>query len=161
MHAGLELSGRMDFSSWLPSGHSVFVGAAYTRIALARFNSDLVTGGVNVRGNRLPYAPGHTLSPNVQYRHRTGVSVMFSPEYVSRQFSDNLNRIAPAANGASGEVPGYTVVNAAVNVPLGAGRPVLFVNVSNLGDRRFIVSRVDGIHVGRPRQAFAGIRWDF
>ena len=161
LNAGVELGGRFDFSSWLPDGHSVFVKASYTGVGAARFTSDLVTGGVNVRGNRLPYAPEHTLSPSVHYQHRTGFSLSLSPEYVSRQFSDNRNRTAASADGLIGTVPSYAVFNAAVNVPLGARRPVVFMNISNLGDRRFIVSRVDGIHVGRPRQAFAGLRWDF
>jgi Fe(3+) dicitrate transport protein len=161
LHAGLELASRFDFSSWLPAGHSIFTNASYTRVGSARFNSDLVTGGINVRGNRLPYAPANTFSPSIHYQHRTGFSVSFSPEYVGRQFSDNLNRLNASADGLSGPVPSYAVFNAAVNVPLGARRPVVFLNLSNLGDRRFIASRVDGIQVGRPRQVFAGLRWDF
>ncbi len=161
LNAGIEFGGRLDLSQWLPQGHNVFLAVSYTRVGSAKFNSDLVTGGINVRGNRLPYAPANTLSPSLTYQHRSGFSISLTPEYVGSQFSDNLNGVTPSADGSTGWISSYAVVNMAVNVPLGEGRPVIFFNSSNMADRRFIVSRVDGIQVGRPRQTFGGLRWDF
>jgi Fe(3+) dicitrate transport protein len=59
----------------------------------------------------------------------------------------------------AGLVPGFTTLHLSVNVPLGRSGFVLFGTGANVADRRYIVSRVDGIHVGRPRQALVGIRY--
>lgn len=161
LNSGVEFGARYDMKQFLPSGHNVFVTAAYTRLFTASFNSALITDGVNVFGNRLPYAPGNTFTPTVTYLHRTGVSLNFSVEHISRQFADSLNLTTPSADGQNGVVPSYTVLNSALNIPLRERGPVFFISGTNLADRRFITSRVDGIQVGRPRQVFGGIRWAF
>lgn len=161
LNSGVELGARYDLARLLPAGHNVYLTAAYTHVIVAKFNSDEIVDDVNVRGNRLPYAPEHTLSPAIVYQYRTGLNMNMSWEYVSRQFADALNQTAASADGMTGTVPTYTVMNAALNVPLRQRGPVLFVSGTNLADRRFIASRVDGIQPGRPRQVFGGIRWEF
>jgi len=161
VNSGAEFSTRYDFARLLPTGHNVFVAATYTRIFMAKFSSDQLSGGINIRGNRLPYAPGHLFSPAVTYQYRTGLNTSLSLEHVAEQFAEGLNQRTASANGQIGTIPAYTMVNAALNVPLRRNGPILFVSAMNLADRRFIVSRVDGIHVGRPRQVTGGIRWQF
>jgi Fe(3+) dicitrate transport protein len=158
---GGEIGGRLDLGSLLASPHNFYLTAAYTYLFTARFDSDSFNGPVNVRGNRLPYAPRHLFSPTAGYSHRSGVNVTAGIEHLSEQFAGNLNDRVPSANGLSGTVPSFSIVHAAVNVPLRAKGPVLFLSLSNLADRRYIVSRVDGIHPGRPRQVFGGLRWSF
>jgi len=160
-NAGVEFGTRYDFGRFLPSGHNVFITAAYTRIFMARFNSDQSVDGTNVNGFRLPYAPGNNFSPAINYQHRTGFNISFSAEQVGQQFADALNLTTPSADGQNGIIPSFTTMNSAVNIPLREGGPVVFVSGANLADRRYIVSRVDGIQMGRPRQLMAGIRWDF
>jgi Fe(3+) dicitrate transport protein len=159
LNQGVEVSGRIEFDSLLPAGHSLFANVAYTRVITAEFNSDQIAGGRNVRGNRLPYAPGHLFHPAVIYRHRVGWNASVSLDSLGRQFVDNLNSTTTVASGMAGVVPGYTTLQMSVNVPLGKSGLALFVSGANVADRRFIVSRVDGIHVGRPRQALVGIRF--
>lgn len=163
LHAGFELGTRYNVDRrLLPEGHDVFANVAYTRVAVARFSGSLVTDGIDVIGNRLPYAPGNTLSPSLNYSHRTsGVALSFTLNHIGPQFADSLNRIAPTADGQNGRIPAVTILNAALNVPVRKKGPVLFVSGSNLTDRVYIASRVDGIQVGRPRQVFGGIRWEF
>lgn len=160
LNSGAEFGARFDLNRFLPAGHNVFLAASYTRVFTAIFNSDQITGGVNIRGNRLPYAPGHTFSPTVAYQHRSGFNMNMSAELIGQQFGDALNLRNPTPDGANGILPSYTVFNGAANMPIRAG-VVLFISAANIGDRRFISSRVDGIQVGRPRQVFGGIRWDF
>lgn len=161
LNAGVEVRARYDFARHLPAGHNVFVAASYTGIPNAKFDSDVLSGGVNVRGNRLPYAPRELLTPSVNYQYRTGFHVGVNVEHVGEQFAESVNLREASANGQVGLIPAYTMWNAAVNVPLRKRGPVLFVSGVNLTDRRFIVSRVDGIHVGRPRQVTAGMKWSF
>jgi len=160
LNQGVEVSGRIEFDSLLPAGHSLFANIAYTRLITAEFNSDQIAGGRNVRGNRLPYAPGHLFHPAVIYRHRVGWNASVSLDSLGRQFVDNVNSTATIPSGMAGVVPGYTTLNMSVNVPLGKTGLALFVSGANMADRRYIVSRVDGIHVGRPRQALVGIRYN-
>ncbi|MFN3324248.1 MAG: TonB-dependent receptor domain-containing protein [Bryobacteraceae bacterium] len=161
LNQGLEVGSRLNLGQLLPSGHSLYLTAAYTWLFEARFNSDQFNGNINVRGNRLPYAPRHLFSPAIVYQHRRGVQISFGVESVGEQFADDLNRRAAPPDGITGIVPGFTTVNGAVNIPLREKGPVLFLSCANLADRRFIASRVDGIQVGRPRQVFGGLRWGF
>ncbi len=161
VNTGFELNGRWDLPRVLPAGHRLFLSGAYTSVVQAEVRSAVNVAGVNTLGNRLAYAPRHLLSPAINYQHRNGINWNLSVEHVSDQFADDLNTRLPSANGSIGLIPGYTVVNTALNVPLGQRGPVLFFNLGNASDRRYIVSRVDGIHVGRPRQAMGGIRYQF
>jgi Fe(3+) dicitrate transport protein len=161
LNAGAELSVRYDLAPLLPSAHNLFFALAYTNLFTAKFNSDLIIDGTNVRGFRSPYAPRHLFSPSMTYQHRSRFNATLSAEVISRQFGDALNTMAPGANGQEGLLPGWGTYNAAVNIPVPIPGATLFLNGTNLADRRYIVSRVDGIHPGRPRQVFGGLRWMF
>lgn len=151
LNAGLELNTRWD----LP-GRIFYFTSAYTHIATAEFRDQRA-----VRGNRLPYAPRHLFTPALNFQLRNGLNWQLGLETVSEQFTDDANTRTGSANGQVGVIPGYTTLSAALNVPLARRGPVLFFSLANAADRRYIVSRVDGIHVGRPRQAIAGLRWQF
>lgn len=160
LNEGFETFARLDLGQLLTWTHSAYISAAHTYLVTARLNQDEFAEGVNLRGNRLPYAPRHLFSPAIGYAHRNGFDARIGLEVVSSQFSGRDNVVAASANGMSGQLPGFVTWNGAVNVPL-RERVVLFLSAANLADRRYIVSRVNGIHPGRPRQVFGGLRWRF
>ncbi|EFK97446.1 TonB-dependent receptor, partial [sediment metagenome] len=80
---------------------------------------------------------------------------------VGEQFSDAVNSVAPAPDGQSGRIPAYTLVNLAANLPLKAQGLTLYASVTNLADRKYLVSRVNGAFAGAPRQLFVGAKLRF
>jgi Fe(3+) dicitrate transport protein len=66
-----------------------------------------------------------------------------------------------ALSGLAGDVPSYTLFNASVNFKPVGSKATYFVSGYNLADREYLASRVDGMSVGRGRQVFGGIRYDF
>jgi Fe(3+) dicitrate transport protein len=78
----------------------------------------------------------------------------------SDQFGDDLNTVAPTADGQRGLIPGYTVWNTAVNYDI---RPqaTVFLTVKNVLDDLFIVDRARGILPGSPRLMQMGIKVRF
>jgi Fe(3+) dicitrate transport protein len=160
-HRGVELAGRVDFGALLRTPHNVYATAAYTNLYQARFASDLIVEGVNVRGNRLPHAPRHMLSAGLGYEHARGLDVRVGLHHVSRQYSDSLNLEDPTPDGERGPIPSYTIYEAAINYRLPRQGVTLFLSGTNLSDRVYIAQRVDGIQVGTPRQIMGGLIWDF
>jgi Fe(3+) dicitrate transport protein len=77
---------------------------------------------------------------------------------VSRQYTDALNTVDADPTGQSGEMPSYTTLNAAVNLALPVKGLSGYLSVTNLTDRRYLVSRVNGAVAGAPRQVVAGLR---
>lgn len=171
LNRGLELGGRVDFGTLAGATHNVFLAGSLTHLATARFDSDLLspdfgdgdetTDFVNVRGKRLPYAPRHLLSAQLGFEHTSGWSAQLGLTHVGEQYTDALNSVAPAADGQSGRMPAYTLVNLSANLPLPARGLTLYASVTNLADRQYLVSRVNGAFAGAPRQMFVGARLRF
>lgn len=160
LHEGAEIKAIFDLDSLLPTGHRFLLMGTYTRVFTAKFNSDSINGGLNVRNNRLPYAPVNLFTPSATYRHPWGWNLSFTAESVTEQFGDGLNQRTPSEDGSVGLIPGFTTYNASLNVPLGGSGLTLFASGTNLADKRYIASRVDGIHVGRPRQLLVGLQFE-
>jgi len=166
-HAGLELSGRWQLGQ--RGGLQPYVSAGWTWLKTARFDSRLMTPHFapgetdsedfrDARGKRLPYAPEHTVALALGVAQGQAWDARIGLTHVSRQFSDALNSIAPDPNGQSGAIPAFTTLNAAVNMRLPAKGLSAYLSVSNLTDRRYLVSRVNGAVAGAPRQVVAGLR---
>lgn len=158
-HEGIEIGGRVDFGALLGSAHNVYLSAVYTHLFTARFDSSRSSGGEDVRGNRLPYAPRHLLNASIGYEHPAGFDARLGIEHVGKQFADDLNTRAPSADGQVGMISGHTMLNASFNYRVPGQDLTLFLSGANLTDRRHVVSRVNGIAVARPRQVVAGLRW--
>lgn len=60
-----------------------------------------------------------------------------------------------------GNIPSYTLINASVNFKPVGSKVTYFVSGTNLGDKEYLASRVDGMAVGRSRQVFGGVKIDF
>lgn len=155
---GLELAGRVDFGKLYDSPHNFYVAANYTNLFTAKFkaNTDETTSG-----NRLPYAPRDIASVNFGYQHPVGFNARIGIDYVSQQYVDPDNTTIESLNGQQGRIPAYTLLNASLNFRPVGSKLTYFMSGHNLADKEYLVSRVDGKVAGRPRQVFAGIRYDF
>jgi len=164
LHQGVEFAGRIDTAPMLNSLHNVSVRLAYTHVPVAKFTGVRFSnisgfGNVSVSGNRLPYAPEHMLTIGVGYAQPSGLDLLLEAVRVSDQFGDDLNIVAPTADGQRGLIPGYTIWNTAVNYDL--GRATVFFTVKNLLNDMFIVDRARGVLPGSPRLLQAGVRTRF
>lgn len=156
---GVEFSGRVEL------GRGFSTRLAYTWLPTAEQDTPFVevANPANQRGaagNRLAYAPKHTATAGLGYRHgpfRAEVEV----QHVGDQFSDFNESRAPSANGQIGEIASYTLVNATASYQLAPKGATLFVTAKNLTDRTYIVDRTRGIQVGMPLLVQAGVRYDF
>jgi Fe(3+) dicitrate transport protein len=164
--SGLELGGRVDFGTIYNTAHNIYVLGSYTNTFTAKFKKDGpdADSGI-VSGDRLPYAPRHLASISVGYQHPVGLDARIGATYISKQevdaFARVLDPVDAALSGLAGDVPSYTLFNASVNFKPVGSKATYVVSGYNLADREYLASRVDGMSVGRGRQVFGGIRYDF
>jgi Fe(3+) dicitrate transport protein len=166
-HTGAEVGASLDIGMLTGASHSLLLSGSYS-IVNAEFSAERVMvgaggGEVDVNGNRLPYAPEHTAQFAADFMHPAGVGLRFDVVNVGSQFTDNFETVAGTANGRSGIVPAYTVMNVAgsYELPFATGFE-LTASVRNLTDRKYIVSRrPEGIRVGTPQVVTAGLRLQF
>jgi Fe(3+) dicitrate transport protein len=166
LHQGFEVAARVDTGTLVGSDHNVFVRAAFTAVPTARFVGTRFSNvpgssSVSVSGNRLPYAPERMLTATAGYAHPRGVTTLVEAVHVSEQFADDLNSVAPSADGQRGAIAGYTIWNATLNYELRALHSTLFVTVKNAFDRLYIVDRARGILPGSPRLVQVGLQARF
>jgi Fe(3+) dicitrate transport protein len=163
LHQGVELRAQIDSAPITESSHDVYLRVAYTYVPVAQFTGERSSGipgfnSVSVTGNRLPYAPKQAAVIGVGYAHTT-LDVLLEAVRTSNQFGDDLNTLAPTADGQRGLIPGHTVWNTAVNYTV--ARATLFLTVKNVFDTLFIVDRTRGILPGSPRLVQAGVKLGF
>lgn len=147
----------------------MFFDLAYTWLFTAESTTPFrqVANGVLVagseEGNRLPYAPEHLVTATLGFIHASGWDARLEAVYVDDQFSDFANTQTPPVNGNGqiGEIPDYTIFNAAFNYTLKPYDTTLFLTVKNIGDRDYVVDRTRGILPGIPRLVQAGLKYDF
>jgi Fe(3+) dicitrate transport protein len=164
-HRGVESSVAVEWSRLVGLPVRVESTLHYT-FTDARFSGDrfLVRAPgdtVNIRGNRLPYAPRHlvTGSLEVGWTDRRGVRV--DVLRVGGQFADNFETAARSANGRTGLLPAYGVTNLsgwwAPTVPVR-----VVVAVKNVFDATYVASRrPEGIKPGLPRLVQVGMEVGF
>ncbi len=182
LHQGLELDVRAD----LASGGIVtpFVQLATTWVPVARFESArfayLGTGGgdvtnkvyaeqngtgtrtrLDVRGNRLPYAPELTTTASLGLRHRGGADVSVEAVHLGQQFGDAANTRLTVADGQQGLLPANTIWNVAGNVPLRPLGVTAFATVKNLFGEMVLVDRTRGLLPGVRRLMQFGLERSF
>ena len=162
IHQGFELSSRIDTAPLFGTAHNTYAKLAWTWVADAeyagsRFSAIPGAGGIDVSGNRLPYAPEHLLTAGFGYLFPTGADAFIEAVYVGEQFADDLNTVAPTADGQRGLIEASTVLNASFNYPVSSLDTTFFVAVKNILDENYIVDRSRGILPGAPRQVQLGL----
>ena len=166
LHQGIELAGQVDTGTLFRWKNNLYFRAAYTYLPVARFTGTRFSnvsgfGNVAVGGNRLPYAPEKTLNATLGYSSPLGLDVLLEANYLGKQFADDLNTLAPSADGQRGLIPRYTLWNATVNYNVESWRTTFFFTVKNLFDDTFIVDRSRGILPGSPRLLQTGLKFRF
>jgi Fe(3+) dicitrate transport protein len=160
-HIGVETSLWVDWGVLAALPVSVTTELKHTYVD-ATFSADrLMVNGrdtVNVRGNRLPYAPEHLLVAGVGVERVGGFMVRVDGVRVGDQFTDNFETVTPIPNGRTGLIPAYTVWNLSGSLQLPAG-VTAFGSVKNLFDETYVASRrPEGIRPGLPRLLQIGLR---
>lgn len=160
LQQGAEVGLRLDSTTIRSSPHTVFLRAAFTLLATARFQGvrfSSVSGssGVRVSGNRLPYAPQQFVTISAGVTHASGLRAQIEAAHVADQFSDDLNSVASSADGQRGLVPAFTIWNATLNFD--RGRVGLYVSGKNLLDRLYIADRSRGLIPGPQRLVMVGL----
>ena len=155
-NAGKTLNQGVEFAgSWRPDRHWKLSGA-YTWLPVAKLDSPRMISGKNRDGNRLTYAPKHTLNASLNYdtnRWSSGIGMA----YISEQFSNLENTVEPSSNGRSGVLPGYTVYQLNGDIKIDK-KTKIFASVKNLFDKKYISSRApEGIFPGVGRMVMVGL----
>jgi Fe(3+) dicitrate transport protein len=163
-HAGIEAGVRADWGLLAGLPLSLTTEVKHTFVH-AVFSADrfMVSGRdtVNVRGNRLPYAPENLWVAAFGLEHPSGLSIRVDGVRVDEQFTDNFETVEPLANGRNGLIPAYSVWNVAGSYRL-IGGATFFGSVKNVGDATYIASRrPEGIRPGLPRMLQVGVRMNF
>jgi Fe(3+) dicitrate transport protein len=167
LYVGTEVGGQLDFAPTFGIKPDVFLRLAYTWLPVARTeapflrldNGQPVTG--SAEGNRLPYAPRNMVTLGLGYNHPVGFSGLVEMVYVSEQYGDFANTVAPSANGQAGLLDAYTIFNLALNYNLPWKGLTAFAAVKNIGDEVYIADRTRGILPGTPRLFQAGLKYSF
>lgn len=160
LHSGAELLASWEFDSDFREGaFSPFVNLAWTWVKTAKFRgvrTSSITPGVNVSGNRLPYAPEHTWSLTGGFALQQGLRAQVEAVYVDAMFTDDLNSRALVANGQRGLIPDFTIYNISMNFRMPASAWTLFLAGKNLADKSYVVDMSRGLIPGMQRTWQAG-----
>jgi Fe(3+) dicitrate transport protein len=183
LHQGLEAFVRLDLGTQFRWRPNLFVEAAWTWLATARFEGERyvfvgtgdgdVVGKVyagqnqagsrtqeSVTGNRLPYAPEHLFTGTLGYTSGDALELRLEGVYIGRQFGDALNTDVLVPDGQQGPIASAFVVNVAANYRLPTGT-TLFATVKNALDAEYVVDRTRGLLPGMPRLLQAGVTQAF
>jgi len=163
LHRGVEWAINWDASSlFLPAGHGLetYVSGTYSD---AFYNADRFVGvgdAVNIRNNRLPYAPRWMYSAAIQYAAPFGLQGRVAVNGQSAQFTDELNTVVPSADGETGLIEGRFTMDGSLSYTLPKGKWSFLVSAKNLTNERFIATRrPQGIRVNVPRFLSVGVEW--
>jgi Fe(3+) dicitrate transport protein len=161
LHMGLETGIRFAIDQLINTAYKISLGTNLT-ISKSNYDADRfipVNGErINIKANKLPYAPEMYLSGMLDINSPFGLGVLFSGTYIGEQFTDELNTTVPSADGQTGQMPSYFVFDVTGRYFFTGLNSSLYVSVKNLFDERYIASRrPQGIKVGIPRFITAGI----
>lgn len=161
VHSGLEMalnanSKDMFSTDWTFALdlNASFINAVY---AADRFK---MVGGeeVNINGNRTPYAPNFISSAAISIEAPFMTGLRFTNTYVGNQFTDELNTVAPSANGRIGQMDAYNVMDLTLYQAVPKWKTAFNLSVKNLTNERYVTTRrPQGIRVGLPRYISAGV----
>jgi Fe(3+) dicitrate transport protein len=165
-HSGAEASvrGSLRDLGAMTGADDIFFRGALTWVAEAdfvgrRFSSVAGFGTTSVSGNRLPYAPEWIASAALGYERGEWLTLQAEVQHTGEMFADDLNTVAPTANGQRGLIEDATILNLAASAT--AKPATFFVTVKNATDEVYIVDRARGILPGAPRLVQAGVRVSF
>jgi Fe(3+) dicitrate transport protein len=161
-HAGVESAARIDWGevAGLPFALTTELKHTYSHATFSadRYMRNLSGDTVNVRGNRLPYAPANLWIAALGIEHPAGATLRVDGLRVDGQYTDNFETVLPLPNGRTGLIPAHAVWNVSGSFRI-AGGPTVFGTVKNVFDTTYIASRrPEGIRAGLPRLIQIGAR---
>lgn len=165
-HRGVETALDVDWGRLAGWPVSLRTELRYT-YSDARFSDDRVLvdpsgDTVNIKGNRLPYAPRHLATLSTTLEHADRYVLRAEHVYVGEQFADNFETRQGTANGRNGLIPAQALWNASGWYAVPGTRFRLEATVKNVGNATYIASRrPEGIKPGVPRQVHIGVEWVF
>lgn len=166
-HQGLEAAADVNFGRVLrwPFGLTATVKQTWVR---SEFSADRfmrpLTGNdlVNVKGNRLPYAPESTTALALAFDHPRGFGLRLDGTRVAEMYADNFETRAATPNGRIGLIPAHAVWNVSGFYDTPVQGATFFFTVKNVFDRTYITSRrPEGIRPSTPRLLQVGVRSTF
>jgi Fe(3+) dicitrate transport protein len=164
-HYGVELGINAELNTLFNFDDLLLLSVSATYVE-ASFSSDRFIGGeqtgVNIAGNRTPYAPELYVSSAITYEASFGLGARLTSTYVSDQFTDVVNTIDPSPNGRIGRIPAYHLLDGGLTYRLSKINTLFSITVKNITNERVIVTRrPQGIRVGLPRFITAGVTVNF
>lgn len=170
---GLEATGALKgsmASPFLPDAHVTYTLLMSEIVRGVMKSSQNLGANDTINGNRIPYAPMHTLVAGLSRDFAMGLSLGTEAKYVSWVYTDFENLEKTENRGDIGPIDGYVVFDASASYR--RGRYLVFVTGKNLADNVYIGSRihsnphnrnadVQGILVGPRRQVNAGVSVSF
>lgn len=169
LHYGIEGAFSVDLGKIMKSKFNVILSSNIT-FGNAIFNSDRyiteITGNdtsiVNVKNNKLPYAPDISFNSSVEIKSPFGADLIISGNYTGKQFTDELNTVNASNDGLTGEIEPRLILDVTARYNLKQINTGFFVSVKNLTDKIYIASRrPQGIKTGTPRIFSAGFEFKF
>lgn len=163
LHQGIEVSARGSLKEMgLLDGNDLFFRVALTVVSDARYVGQRTSGvggfaGLSVTGNRLPYAPETLFTAAVGHSWGDWLEAQVEFTHTSEMFTDDLNTIAPTANGQRGLIPSHSLWNATVNLNPPDWKVGVFATVKNIADTTYITDRARGVLPGTPRLVQVGL----
>ncbi|MBE0551217.1 MAG: TonB-dependent receptor plug domain-containing protein [Ignavibacterium sp.] len=161
MHFGAEAGIRFDIHQLLRTNYIISLSAYSTYVNSTYSNDRFITIGsetINVKDNKLPYAPDFTFTGVLELATQFGLSLDISATYVGEQFTDELNTIDASPSGETGLMPSFITMDLTASYLISEINSNVYFSVKNLFDERYIASRrPQGIKVGLQRFISAGI----
>jgi Fe(3+) dicitrate transport protein len=163
LHQGIEASARGSFKDiGVMRDNDVYFRMALTWLADARYEGtrfSAVSGQSlrSVSGNRLPYAPEVLFNAALGYEWTRWGDIQLEYVFTDQMYTDDLNTVAPTADGQRGLIPASSIWNAILNFAPTDWKVGFYLTVKNLLDEETIVDRARGILPGSPRLVQAGI----
>ncbi|MBW3466203.1 TonB-dependent receptor [Arthrospiribacter ruber] len=162
LNRGVETAVVMDLSNLMGMSRVSLTYDVNATFLRATYSEDRFINGVNINGNRTPYAPNWFINSALTLRTEAGFGLRLVGNFVGEQFGDELNTVEPSADGRIGLVPGYRLFDAVFSYEVEKWNSRFNLSIKNLTDERYIATRrPQGIRVGIPRFITAGYEFRF
>lgn len=162
LNRGVETAVVMDLSNLMGMSRVSLTYDINATFLRATYSEDRFINGVNINGNRTPYAPNWFINSALTLRTEAGFGLRLVGNFVGEQFGDELNSVEPSADGRIGLVPGYRLFDAVFSYDVAKWNSRFNLSIKNLTDERYIATRrPQGIRVGIPRFITAGYEFRF
>ncbi|EPA00578.1 TonB-dependent receptor [Indibacter alkaliphilus LW1] len=162
LNRGVETAAVFDLSNLFGMSRVSLTYDVNATFLRATYSEDRFIDGVNINGNRTPYAPNWFLNSALTLRTEGGFGLRLVGNFVGEQFGDELNTVAASPNGRIGLVPAYRVFDAVFSYDVEKWNSRFNLSIKNLTDERYIATRrPQGIRVGIPRFITAGYEFRF